>query len=465
MGDLGLQEFIPRLSPSFHSPAHLLKLTNAFERAVERARKPETGDPVRVVCSVPPRHEKTETMLHGVAWGLRRRPELTFGFISYGAALAESKSARARVLANTASVGMSPTMQKRAEWRSRAGGGLLATGIGGALTGQGLDIAIIDDPFKNRVEAESATHRQKVFDYHHDVAISRLEPGGAVFVVHARWHEDDLIGRLVAEGYELINFPAIDDEGRALLPSRYPADCELFREQQKVPYTWESLYQGRPRPRGARVFADVYLYKPDAIPNGVKIGIGVDFAYSEKTRADYSVAVVIARFEDRYFILDVIRRQVKSEVFEKELAQLAIRYPFADMLFRGSAIECEIAARMKRDGLRRLKYRTVHSDKFVAAEPAAKLWNGGQIMVPSDEEEDEMSDGGIIVATHPPYSLRHKWVPDYTAEMNAFTGVRDLHDDCVDATASAVECVDKAKGVPRVDSTTLLKIGLRRGDT
>lgn len=464
MANLGVQDFIPRLSKGFDPPRHLLRFTQLWEQAVEHARRPDRGKPVRAVCSVPPRHQKTETLLHAMAWGLRRRPELTFGFISYGASLAESKSARAKLMAQGASVAMSESMQKRQEWRTRKGGGLLATGIGGALTGQGLDIVAIDDPFKNRVEAESAAKRDSVYDYHHDVALSRLEPGGSVFVLHARWHPDDLIGRLVKDGYELINFPAIADEddpitgrkaGEALLPHRYPADCELFKEQQRVPYTWESLYQGRPRPRGAKVFVDVHVYDPAKLPESFQIGIGIDFAYSEKTYSDWSVAVVVAKAEGRYYILDVKREQVKSEVFEETLHKLQRSYPLARMLFRGSSIECVIGERMRRDGLKRLENEQVHGDKLVRAEPAAKAWNGGLIMVPHDEA-DELPDGTEVAA----YTKRHTWVPTFTEEVNAFTGVKDPNDDCVDALANAIACVDRANMfMGRIDAARLLEMG------
>lgn len=463
MATLSLEDFVPRLTPAFSAPRHLRRLTSEIERAIERAQRTDATDkPVRVVCSVPPRHQKTETLLHGIAYALRKRPELTVGYITYGASLAESKSARARLMATGASVELSPDMRKRSEWRTkRGGGGLLATGIGGALTGHGLDIAFVDDPFKNRIEAESPTRRQNVHDFLHDVVLSRLSPGASVIVTHARWHPDDLIGRLIGEGYTPINFPAIDEQGRALLPDRYPADCELFKEQQKVPYTWESLYLGRPRPRGAKVFVDVHVYEklPDS---GWKIGIGVDFAYSEKTRADYSVAVVVARHRDdkgvdRYYVLEVLREQVKSEVFESHLKALSRRYPLARLLFKGSSIECEIAKRMKSDGLKRLMFDTVHGDKLVRSERAQLIWNSGRLLVPFEEEEEDAAGNPV-----PAYSVTNVWVPEYTEEMNAFTGVKDVHDDCIDATANAIEACDGAAVSAPIDAQRLLNIGLSR---
>src|ERR1019366_5484539 len=124
-----------------------------------------------------------------------------------------------------------------------------------------------------------------------DVAFTRLEPGGSCLVGAARWHPEDLIGRLERDGWQYANLPAIDGGGRALLPARSPlAQLERIRETIGQ-YGWSSLYQGSPFARGGTLFEDVYFY--DALPVGVhvRIRIGVDFAYTKKTKADYSVAV------------------------------------------------------------------------------------------------------------------------------------------------------------------------------
>ncbi len=440
--EMGLLDFIPTLTDGFTSPVHLSPITAEIERAVARARRPVTDDPVRVAYAAPPRHGKTECVLGAVAWAIRRRPELTIGFITYAAKLSESKSAKARAYTMGVGVELAPDMNKLSEWRTTKGGGLLATGIGGTLIGQGLDIAFVDDPYKNRMEAESPHHRAKVRGWFQDVLISRMEPGGSVFVGHQRWNEEDLVGDLVkGSGYRHINLPAIDEDGRALWAERYPVGCELFRDQQKVPFTWESLYQGRPRPRGSKVFKDVYLYEGN-VPAGFKVGIGLDFAYSESTSADYSVAVVLAKVrgtngEAIYYVLDVIRVQESSAVFEGRLKGLQSRYPSANFLFRGSSIECEIAKRMKAAGLRRLKWETVHTDKLIRSDEPAKLWNGGQLLIPADAERE--SSAGVLM---PAYSTRFEWVPPFTDEVVSFSGIKDPNDDQVDALGAAIAACD-----------------------
>jgi hypothetical protein len=152
---------------------------------------------VRACVSVPPRHAKTETVLHGIAWLLRRHPDWPVAYVSYAADIARSKSRQARDYAARAGVTLRDDSAALHEWRTPAGGGLLATGVGGPLTGHGVRLLIVDDPFKNRSEADSPTVRETVHGWFTSTAMTRVEPGGSVLVVHTRWHPDDLIGRLL----------------------------------------------------------------------------------------------------------------------------------------------------------------------------------------------------------------------------------------------------------------------------
>jgi hypothetical protein len=165
-------------------------LLDAFERI-------DRGESVRVLVSVPPRHAKTETLLHGFAWLLARHPQWAIGYGSYAAEIAYSKSRQARDYARAAGVELRDDSSAVHEWRTRDGGGMLATGRGGPLTGHGVQLLAIDDPFKNRQEADSPTLRAQCWGWYTSTARTRLEPGGSIIITHTRWHPDDLIGRLL----------------------------------------------------------------------------------------------------------------------------------------------------------------------------------------------------------------------------------------------------------------------------
>lgn len=250
-----------------------------------------------------------------------------------------SKSVKARELAQTAGVKL--TRQAAKEWRTLEGGGLLATSTGGPLTGHGISAAMfIDDAYKNRVQAESKTIRQMIWDWFSDVVMTRIEPGASVFILMTRWHQDDLGGRALRElgkhkrgpdgerfcpetcpgcgpnpidGFEEIRLPAIDAEGQALWPERWPVSALEARRREVTAYTWFSLYQGTPRARGTSVFSGIHFYDPAALPRGgFQLAIGIDLSYTESTSADWAVAVVLMKYGTEYWVLEVIREQTTA---------------------------------------------------------------------------------------------------------------------------------------------------------
>jgi hypothetical protein len=240
---------VPRITPAFRAPVHLAPLL-ATVAAVERG-------PVRACLSVPPRHSKTETVLHAIAWLLARHPDWTIGYVSYAADIARSKSRQARDYAARAGLSLRDDSAALHEWRTPEGGGLLATGVGGPLTGHGVRVLIVDDPFKNREEADSALVREKVHAWFTSTAMTRVEPGGSVLVVHTRWHRDDLIGRLSRDTetpWQVTNLPALDSDGAALWPARWSADDLARRRAEVGEYDWASLYQGHPVAKKGRVY-------------------------------------------------------------------------------------------------------------------------------------------------------------------------------------------------------------------
>ena len=402
-----LVDFVPSLSPHYMPPTHLEQLLRRFELAVD-------GVPQRVCCSAPPRHAKTESVLHVPAFALRRKPELRFGYSTYADRLSRSKSRKARHLAELAGVELESTSLN--EWRTREGGGLLAGGVGGPLTGHGLDIGIVDDPCKNRLEAESAVFRERLVDWMHDVLLTRIEPGGSVFVFATRWHTDDLIGRMVDEGFEHINLPALDVDEKPLWPERWSADAMRARRDEVGEYTWASLYQGQPRPRGGRVFNDVVTY--ETVPHTFRTAIGLDLATSTRTSADYSVAVLMARVGEDYFILDVIRAQLAPPDFRRRVRLMANSHPTASVRWYAAGMELGAAAFFAEgdDGVQ-LQAMPARGDKFTRAIGYAAAWNAGRVKLPR----------------------RAPWVSDFVTEHAAFTGVNDAHDDTIDAAVAAFD--------------------------
>jgi len=405
-----LGAFIERISPAYSAPTHLQPLVEVLELARDT--------PVELVVHAPPRHTKTETILHAIAQMVSLDPARTNAYVTYAQALAQSKSRKARLLATTAGVDLAEDAQRLEEWRTAEGGGLLATGVGGPLTGHGVNgLLIVDDPFKNRVEAESATTREKVWEWFNDVAYTRKEPGASVIVVATRWHPQDLSGKLISErGWRYLKLPALDGEGRALWPERF-STAELAKIREQIgEYSWASLYQGEPRNRGGAVFGDVHTYDPVSINwNGARTGLGVDCAYSAKTYSNYSVGLVLVELDDRFYVRDVQRHQLKTTPFKAVLDGQKKAFGARRSRWYTSTTEEGTAE------LLGITPELARADKFVRAQPVAAAWNAGRVLVPQNAP----------------------WVDAFISEVMSFTGVDDDHDDQVDALAAAYDLLAK----------------------
>ncbi len=419
-------DFIPQISPRYQRPVHLRKLLDMMQRAHR--------EPLRVLVSVPPRHSKTESILHSIAWILRDDPTAMCGYVSYAAEIARSKSRLARDYAFAAGVEARGDASALHEWLTPDGGGLRTAGIGGPLTGHGFRVLIIDDPIKNRQEAESRLIRDRNWEWFTSTATTRLEPNGSIIVVHTRWHEDDLIGRCVkqtetyhqssgteGENWTHINLQAIDDVmGTALWPEMWPVDKLQKKRAAIGEYDWASLYQGRPRPRGSNVFNEPARYTGTPSLDGRRIVIGVDVAGTAKTTADWTVAVVLAcsGYGDAMTadVIHVERMQATIPNVCRRLATLQSSYSGAPLAIESDGLG-KAVPQVLRDiepGLRIIE-RRAEGDKFTRAQSYAAAWNAGRVRVPT---------------TAP-------WVAPFVRVHTEFTGVNDACDDDVDAGAHA----------------------------
>lgn len=430
--DLGL--YIEMTTPKYRRPEHLRPLLNLLDEATRR--------PVFATVSVPPRHFKTETFLHALVRNLKHRPDLMNAYATYSSQFAARKSRKARDIARRARVPLRYTHSANGAdpaatvgyWQTTYGGGLLAVGRGGGFTGDGVTgLLVVDDPHKDRKDAESVVSRDDVWEWFTDVALTRVETGASVFVVHTRWHEDDLIGRIQGSGefddWHHINLPALAVEGdllgrkvgEALLPERYSAS-HLERLRKRLgEYSFSSLYQGMPRPRGGALFGPAHFYTklPDT---ALTTAYGVDMAYTRKTSSDWSVIVWMAKaineyFQPVYYILHVDRVQVKSPQFGA-LLKARLNHHWAPVYWRAVGPELGSVDMMQEHLDVPIEVLPTKGDKFIHAQPFAAAWNDGRVLLPAEQPE---------------------WARDYIRELSRFTGVNDPEDDQVDGSCNAFD--------------------------
>lgn len=418
----GLLDFVPAVSPRLIAPTHLAPLASAIERT--------RYEQVRLTISVPPRHGKTELILHGIAWLLLQDPSMTLAYASYAAGLSRTKSRAARDYAVSAGVELRPDANALNEWMTPHGGGLRSVGIGGGLTGFGTKVLFVDDPVKNRAEAESRILRQRNHEWFTSTATTRLTPDGSIVVCHTRWHDDDLIGRLKKETekyvrtrgeegefWEHINLPAITGN-KALAPRLWTLEALQKKRRAVGEYDWASLYQGEPRARGAKLFR-----QPGAIAEmrlARRVFIGVDVAGTATTRSNWTVAVVMAfhGFGDEMtaHVLRVLRLQEEIPRVCAELETLQKAFEGAPLIVEASGIG-KAVPQVLRAANPKLRITEVYplTDKWQRAQHYAAAWNQGRVLFPTTGATPEM---GEFIRVH-----------------CDFTGVSDAQDDDVDAGA------------------------------
>lgn len=271
----------------------------------------ESGKIKRLIIQMPPRHGKSQlATINFPAWYLGRNQDKEIITASYSADLAVDFGSKTRDLVNSDNykeifeTTLKEDDKSKGKWMTKDGGSYISTGIGGPITGRGANILIIDDPIKNREEADSEVIREKIWNWYISTAYTRLEKDGAIVIIATRWHMDDLVGRILKQEQEggeewyMISFPAIateDEEfrkiGEALWPSKY--DLEALENIKKTigPYDWMSLYQQTPILTECQEFKKDWILVRDerevSMMNTRKY-LTVDTAMSVKESADYT---------------------------------------------------------------------------------------------------------------------------------------------------------------------------------
>lgn len=320
-----------------------------------------TGDIKRLIISLPPRHTKSESVSRRLpAFILGKDPNAPIIAASYGADLARRMNRDVqrimddapyrRLFPDTKLFGSNVRTVAQGSWLRNSdmfevveyNGYYRGAGVGGAITGMGMKYGIIDDPLKNRADANSPTIRQKIWDWYTSTFRTRLAPGGGILVTMTRWHEDDLVGRLLAQAasdpeadqWTVLTLPAIAEEpiaeydqrrpGEALWPTRFDL-AELSKTRVSLgSYDWNSLYQQRPAPPEGGMFKRQWFEIVDVAPRFMNRVRYWDKAGSTG-KNDFTCGVLMAMDKlGQFYIEDVVRGQwsaLEREMIIKQTAQ------------------------------------------------------------------------------------------------------------------------------------------------
>lgn len=322
------KHFPPYIYEGYQTGWHIELLCDALERV-------SRGEIRFLLVEEPPRHSKS---LHVSqlfpAYVVGVDPDTPVIVASYSGDLATDHGRETRNIIdgdrykNVFSTRLAPDSAAKGKWNTvveedgrlkNRKGAYNAAGVGGSITGKGAKFFIIDDPHKDRKEADSEVVRQSVWDWYRSVARTRLTPDGAIIVTHTRWHEDDLIGRLTTgketkeqwvDYFEFLKNGlgdakwvrltlraiATDDEayrkrGEALWPNRYPL-AELDDIKATLgPYEWSALYQQHPVDEGNREFKAAWFKKrtyADLEKTTTRKFATIDSALTARESSDYT---------------------------------------------------------------------------------------------------------------------------------------------------------------------------------
>lgn len=416
----------------------------------------------RLMLFVPPRHGKSITVSqHFPPWALGKYPHLEFIACSYAESLQIDFSKKIQELIKDPEYQLlfpGVEIPKKHEAVSRwqlamngklTGGGFLAAGVGGPLTGRGAHIGLIDDPIKNAEEADSETIRNSIKNWFSSTFYTRLAPGGGILIVQTRWHDDDLSGWLLhemqdavkeeaetgvwpidADRWEVISYPAIavEDEkyrkkGEALHPERFSRELLLKTKRTMIPRHWSALYQQSPVAEEGQYFTRdmIRFYHQKNRPTLDKLDIycAGDLAISTKESADFSVFVVAGLDkDDNLWILDVRRGrwdtdEIIEQIFDIQKTWKPIRFGIEreKVLI---AIGPPLNSRIRKERLYSLVVEELQiggRDKRARARPMQGRMKQGKVLIPAEA----------------------LWVEQWVNEYLRFDS--GIHDDCVDAGA------------------------------
>lgn len=307
----------------------------------------ERGDIRRLMIFVPPRHGKSMLASeYFPAWYLGRNPSNYVIAATYAQDLADDFGRKVRnqiadpafglifpgvgVVNDSTSAKRFHVTQPLDVFRTGQNGAYFAVGVGGPLTGRGAHLLLIDDPVKNREEADSETIREKTKDWYTSTAYTRLMPGGRIVVIQTRWHEDDLAGWLLTEhaheNWDVLDLPAINSRGEALWPDQYPLPALEQIRRAIGPRDWSALYQQRPTPEEGDYFRREWFKTYQKLPDGCRFYGASDYAVTADG-GDFTVHIVVAvDREGNIHVVDVWRGQTTSDIWIERLLDLVEKH-------------------------------------------------------------------------------------------------------------------------------------------
>jgi predicted phage terminase large subunit-like protein len=429
-------DFAHRISKGQWKQADHLRLLSDY---VAKLEKREIR---KLMVSMPPRHGKSMFLdIWTPTWWMARDPTARIIIAGYGQHFAREWGGKVRNKmlehADELNVVLDKERMAADSWATTMGGEVYSLGVGGSIVGRGADLYIVDDPIKSAEEANSEVYRDKMWDWWYTSVVTRMQPGGCIILIATRWHQDDLLGRLLQseeiKDWTVVNIPAEAEKddvlgrspGEWLWPEYWAenGDPDYYEKTKStmLPYWWSAQFQGRPTPEGGGILLrdDWEWYRQSDLPEDPdQIVQSWDLPLKDKRTSDYAAGQVWLRKGVNMYLVDLIRDHFPPDQVIAQMQNFAIKYKAVGKLIEDSAMGPTLVQTFQKHvpGMIPVPPKGSKMSRVLNAVPYLK---GHNIYLP-------MSDDGS----------KSKRVLDFVEECAAFD--KGTYDDQVDAFTQAV---------------------------
>jgi len=397
--------FVKCVWPEFVEGAHHRHIAKKFNQLAK-------GEINRLIINMPPRHTKSEFASYLLpAWMVGRDPKLKIIQATHTGELAVRFGRKAKNLIDSDPykkifyTKLQEDSKAAGRWETAQGGEYFAAGVGGAITGRGADLLIIDDPHSEQ-DAQSKIALESAYEWYTSGPRQRLQPGGKIILVMTRWSQKDLTGLLLAnqkeaksDKWHVVEFPAILDHGSPVWPEYWKLD-ELEKVKATLPVAkWNAQWMQKPTSEEGAILKREWwrIWKHDYIPQIHHVIQSYDTAFMKKETADYSAITTWGIFypdQDsgaNMILLDAVKGRYEFP----ELRRLALdQYKYWNP--ETVIIESKASGLPLTYELRKMDIPVVNftpskgNDKHVRVNACAPLFESGVIWAPEQKFAEEV---------------------------------------------------------------------------
>jgi predicted phage terminase large subunit-like protein len=405
--------YVRKMWPGFIAGRHHKLMADKFERIAK-------GELRRVIINMPPRHTKSEFASFLLpSWFLGRFPEKKVIQTSHTAELAVGFGRKVRNLVGAdvykevfPNVGLQADSKAAGRWSTNHGGEYFAIGVGGAVTGKGADLLIIDDPHSEQ-EAKLAMTDPGIFDSVYEWYTSgprqRLQPGGAIVIVMTRWSTKDLTGRILKSSiedekvneWEIIELPALLPSGNPLWPEFWPIE-ELEALKAELPVSkWNAQYQQKPTSEEGAIIKREWwkMWEGDRPPSCEFIIQSWDTAFTKSNRSDFSACTTWGVFhpdegpDAHVILLDAFKERLEFPDLKRKAFEMWKDWEPDAFVVEAKAAGAPLVYELRQMGIPVQEFTPSRgNDKVVRVNAVSDLFSSGKVWAPRKRWAEEVME-------------------------------------------------------------------------